>query len=150
MTDSISKEQRSKNMAAIHSKNTKPELYIRKLLFARGYRYRICSSKIPGRPDIYLRKYNTAIFINGCFGHHHAGCKYASMSKTNVDYWQKKFTNNIEHDNRIKEQLETLGVRQLVVWECTVKKMQHDDDIRDAELKVIKSFMLSDKQYEEI
>lgn len=105
MADSISKEQRSKNMAAIHSKNTKPELYIRKLLFAHGYRYRICSSKIPGRPDIYLRKYNTAIFINGCFWHHHAGCKYASMPKTNVDYWQKKFANNIKHDNLIRNEL---------------------------------------------
>lgn len=80
--DIVTSEQRSKNMSAIRSKNTKPEIYFRKFLFAEGYRYSLNSKNIPGHPDIYLRKYNTAIFINGCFWHRHEGCKYAYMPKS--------------------------------------------------------------------
>lgn len=89
--DIVTSEQRSKNMSAIHSKNTRPEIYFRKLLFAEGYRYSLNAKNIPGHPDIYLRKYNTAIFINGCFWHRHEGCKYAYLPKSRVEFWQKKF-----------------------------------------------------------
>lgn len=81
MTDIKSPEERSRNMAAIRSKDTKPEVYLRKLLFAQGYRYRKNYKKIPGHPDIYLPKYRTAIFVHGCFWHRHQGCKYAYMPK---------------------------------------------------------------------
>ena len=77
MADIVSPEKRSQNMSAIRSKNTKPEVYLRKLLFAQGYRYRIADKSVPGHPDIFLRKYNTAIFVNGCFWHRHPDCKYA-------------------------------------------------------------------------
>ena len=87
--DIKSPEERSKNMAAIHSKNTKPEVYFRKLLFAQGYRYSLNSKNIPGHPDIYLKKYNTAIFVHGCFWHRHEGCKYAYMPKSRAEFWEK-------------------------------------------------------------
>ena len=91
MADIVSPERRSKNMSAIRSKDTKPEIYLRKLLFAEGYRYRIAEKSIPGHPDMFLRKYNTAIFVHGCFWHRHQGCKYAYMPKSRVEFWQKKF-----------------------------------------------------------
>lgn len=84
MADIVSPEKRSQNMSAIRSKNTKPEVYLRKLLFAQGYRYRIADKSVPGHPDIFLRKYNTAIFVNGCFWHRHPGCKYAYTPKRMV------------------------------------------------------------------
>ena len=89
MTDIKSPEERSRNMAAIRSKDTKPEVYLRKLLFAQGYRYRKNYKKIPGHPDIYLPKYRTAIFVHGCFWHRHQGCKYAYMPYSNIEFWKK-------------------------------------------------------------
>ena len=89
MADIVSPEKRSQNMSAIRSKNTKPEVYLRKLLFAQGYRYRIADKSVPGHPDIFLRKYNTAIFVNGCFWHRHPDCKYAYTPKSRVEFWQK-------------------------------------------------------------
>ncbi len=115
-------EERSKNMSAIHSKNTKPEIYFRKLLFGRGYRYSLNSSKIPGHPDLYLRKYNTAIFVNGCFWHRHLGCKYAYMPKSRVEFWRKKFDGNVKRDQRTYAELKEKNIKCLVVWECTLKK----------------------------
>ena len=94
--DIKSPEERSKNMAAIRSKNTGPEMYFRKILFARGYRYSLNSDKIYGHPDIYLRKYNTAIFINGCFWHRHSGCKFAYMPKSRQDFWEKRLRGQAE------------------------------------------------------
>lgn len=91
MTDIKSEEERSKNMSAIKSADTKPELFIRKLLFSSGYRYRIQVSNIPGRPDLWLRKYNTAIFVHGCFWHRHKGCRFAYFPKSRVDFWNDKF-----------------------------------------------------------
>ena len=82
---------RSQNMARIKSKNTKPEIYIRKLLYKMGYRYRVNYSQLPGTPDIFILKYNTAIFVNGCFWHRHKNCKIATFPKTHTEYWEKKF-----------------------------------------------------------
>ena len=104
MADIVSPEQRSQNMAAIRSRDTKPEVYFRKLLFAKGYRYRIAAKNIPGHPDIFLRKYNTAIFIHGCFWHRHHGCKYAYTPKSREDFWQNKFEANIKRDYIVKTQ----------------------------------------------
>lgn len=124
--DIKSKSERSRNMAAIKGKNTKPEIYMRKLLFHRGYRYSIAPKAIPGHPDIYLRRYNTAIFVNGCFWHHHPGCQYAYVPKSRVDFWKNKFEANIKRDLRVKEELEKSGIKQIVVWECTLKRMKRD------------------------
>ena len=116
MADIISRERRSLNMAAIRSKNTKPEVYLRKLLFAEGFRYRIAENSVPGHPDIFLRKYNTAVFVNGCFWHRHQGCKYAYTPKSRIDFWQKKFDTNVRRDSMVKRDLQNRKIKQLIVW----------------------------------
>ena len=94
MTDVHTKEQRHKNMAAIRAKNTKPEIIVRKFLWSHGYRYRLNHSKLPGKPDIVLRKYRTCIFVNGCFWHKHEGCKYFVIPKTRTEFWMNKINRN--------------------------------------------------------
>lgn len=128
MVDILSPEERSQNMAAIRSRDTKPEVYLRKLLFAKGYRYRIAEKSIPGHPDIFLRKYNTAIFVHGCFWHRHSGCKYAYTPKSRIEFWQKKFDDNIKRDAVVAKELQKQGVKHLVVWECTIKRMRKAPD----------------------
>lgn len=110
-------------MSAIKSKNTKPELMVRKLLHNQGYRFRIQRKDLPGKPDIVLPKYNTAIFINGCFWHRHEGCKLASTPATNSDFWEKKFAANVERDARNYAALKEQGWNVLIIWECEVKEL---------------------------
>lgn len=141
MADIVSKEQRSKNMSAIRSRDTKPEVYLRKLLFAEGYRYRIAEKSVPGHPDIFLRKYNTAIFVHGCFWHRHQGCKYAYTPKTRVDLWKKKFDDNIRRDEVVKATLDQAGIKCLIIWECTIKEMARDSEYRETCLKQIRAFI---------
>lgn len=141
--DIVTSEQRSKNMSAIHSKNTRPEIYFRKLLFAEGYRYRLNAKNIPGHPDIYLRKYNTAIFINGCFWHRHDGCKYAYVPKSRVEFWQKKFAANQKRDEEVRQELEKRQIKRLVVWECTIKKMSRDRETEKNVLDEAEKFLTS-------
>ena len=148
--DIKSPSERSKNMAAIRSRNTKPEVYLRKLLFARGYRYGLNSKTVPGHPDIYLKKYNTAIFVNGCFWHRHEGCKYAYMPKSRVEFWQKKFESNIKRDLKVKQELADMKVKQLVVWECTIKETKKDGEFQKKFLEQIICFLNSEKLYKEI
>jgi len=150
MADTISPEQRSKNMSAIRSTDTKPEIYLRKLLFAEGYRYRISEKSVAGHPDIFLRKYNAAVFINGCFWHRHQGCKYAYNPKSRVEFWENKFANNLKRDEKVKIELSQNGNRQLIVWECTIKKMQKSSQLKDEVVGMIKEFLLSDQAFLEI
>ena len=150
MTDIKTKEDRSKNMSAIHSKNTKPELYLRKLLFSQGFRYRNNVKNIVGHPDIYLAKYNTVIFVNGCFWHRHKECKYAYMPKSRVEFWNNKFTNNINRDYKVKTELERAGIKCLIVWECTVKKMMKSEEERIKTLDCIIQFLNCGDIYKEI
>lgn len=145
--DTVTSEQRSKNMSAIRSKDTKPEIYFRKLLFSRGYRYRINSKQVSGHPDIYLRKYNTAIFIHGCFWHRHEKCKYAYMPKSNVEFWNRKFDANIRRDAVVHEELRVRGIKCLVVWECTVKQMEKDKEVCDMYLNLVEQFLVSPGLY---
>lgn len=146
--DIKSAEERSKNMAAIHSKNTKLEVYFRKLLFAKGYRYSLNSKNVPGHPDIYLKKYNTAIFVHGCFWHRHEGCKYAYMPKSRVEFWEKKFEANKKRDCIVQAELQEKGVRYIVIWECTIKQMKKTDDFREYIVNCVKEFFESDRCYE--
>ena len=92
--DKLTKEQRHRCMFAIKNKNTKPELLVRKFLFSRGFRYRLNYPRLPGHPDLVLRKYRTVIFVNGCFWHGHEGCKYYVLPKTNVEFWRNKIDRN--------------------------------------------------------
>ena len=150
MADIKSKAARSKNMAAIKGKDTKPEVYLRKLLFAKGFRYRTNSSLIPGHPDIWLRKYNTAIFVNGCFWHRHEGCKYTYIPKSRMEFWNSKFEKNVTRDLEVKKQLETHNIKCLVVWECTIKAMIRNEEYRKECISGIEQFLLSQSLYEEI
>ena len=150
MADIVSPEKRSQNMSAIRSKNTKPEVYLRKLLFAQGYRYRIADKSVPGHPDIFLRKYNTAIFVNGCFWHRHPGCKYAYTPKSRVEFWQKKFDDNVRRDSAVKAELLEHGIKLLTVWECAIRRMQRDKIEEERALAKIIFFIKSNEKYAEI
>lgn len=148
--DIKSKEERSKNMSAIHSKNTKPEIYFRKLLFARGYRYSLNAKSVSGHPDLFLRKYNTAIFINGCFWHRHQGCKYAYTPKSRLEFWTKKFAANVKRDQVVREELANQGIRCLIVWECTIKKMRKDEAFCNEVLEQTERFLNGEEKYLEL
>ena len=150
MADIVSSEKRSQNMSAIRSKNTKPEMYLRKLLFAQGYRYRIADKSVPGHPDIFLRKYNTAIFVNGCFWHRHPGCKFAYTPKSRVEFWQKKFDDNVRRDSVVKAELLEHGIKLLTVWECAIRRMQRDKIEEERALAKIIFFIKSNEKNAEI
>ena len=118
-------EQRSRNMSAIKSKNTKPEIKVRKVLHSMGYRFRLHSKDLPGSPDIVLPKYKTVIFVHGCFWHRHENCKYASTPKTRKEFWNKKFTENKKRDSEIQEKIKILDWRSIVIWECETKNIEN-------------------------
>lgn len=119
--DNQSKKKRSINMSHIKGKNTSLELKVRKRLFHDGFRYRINVSTLPGKPDIVLPKYSTAIFINGCFWHRH-GCKLSTTPKSNQEYWNKKFKKNVENDIKNQNMLRNLGWHVIIIWECEIKE----------------------------
>lgn len=149
MTDVLTPAQRYRNMKAIKSRNTKPEVYIRKLLFSQGYRYRLHRKNLPGTPDLWLRKYNTAIFVHGCFWHVH-GCSMSHVPCTNRDFWEKKFAANMARDARVSAELSRMGIRRLVIWECTVRKIMKDGDLRAEFLERIRVFLHGNKQDSEL
>lgn len=122
MTDVHNKATRSYNMSRIKGKDTKPEMLVRKFLFSKGFRYRLHDKKLPGKPDIVLPKYKTAIFIHGCFWHGHEGCKYYVVPKTRTEWWLEKIGKNIVNDERAVKALLELGWKVIVVWECELKK----------------------------
>lgn len=115
-------EQRSRNMSAIKPKNTKPEMLVRRALYAMGYRYRLHRKDLPGKPDIVLPKHKIAIFVNGCFWHRHPGCRYSTTPASNADFWNAKFSENVARDKRNYTQLEKLGWKVVVIWECEIRQ----------------------------
>ena len=117
----MASEVRSRNMAAIKSKNTKPEIKVRQLSHSMGYRFRLHMKDLPGNPDIVLKKYKTVIYVNGCFWHRHPNCKYASTPKTRTSFWSQKFQSNVERDNKNYIKIKNLGWKYIVVWECELK-----------------------------
>lgn len=143
--DIKTKEARSRNMSAIRSKDTKPEVFFRKLLFSRGFRYRKNVSNIPGHPDLYLAKYHTAIFVHGCFWHRHKNCKYAYMPKSRTDFWNDKFEKNVKRDEEVLKQLAEKNIKCLVVWECTIRRMRKSEVISDNILLQVFNFFSSSK-----
>ena len=150
MADIKSPEERSRNMSKIRSKDTKPEVWLRKKLFERGYRYRKNVNNVPGHPDIWLAKYDTAVFVHGCFWHRHKACKYAYMPKSRIEFWSEKFQKNVERDAVVRNELADCGVKMLIVWECTVKQIMKNKGSAEVVLDEIVEFLRSDKKYKEL
>lgn len=130
MVDKVSKETRSYNMSQIKGKDTKPEIIVRRYLFSKGLRYRKNDKRYPGSPDIVLPKYNTIVFVHGCFWHLHNGCKYAKIPKSNVDFWKNKLYGNKERDKRNQNILEEMGWNVITVWECQLKKDRQEQTLK--------------------
>jgi DNA mismatch endonuclease (patch repair protein) len=138
MVDKHTKQQRSYNMSKIKNSNTKPEQLVCKSLFHLGYRYRKNDKRFPGKPDIYLPKYKTVIFVNGCFWHGHEGCTKSKLPKTNYEFWKEKIDNNTARDKRNIKKLESMGFQVITVWECDIKKsLESIIDNIDSRLKNI-------------
>lgn len=116
--------QRSALMSRIRSKDTKPEVTVRRLLHARGLRFRLHRHDLPGKPDIVLPRYQLAIFVHGCFWHQHEGCRLASTPKSRTEYWGPKLAGNIRRDKEARAALLALGWRVEIIWECDVRRAQ--------------------------
>lgn len=121
MTDIVDVSTRSRMMAGIGPRNSKPELVLRRALHARGLRYRLHDRKLPGTPDMVFRRFGAVCFVHGCFWHRHAGCPYATDPATRPDFWQAKFGANVERDRRVREALLEAGWRVAIVWECALR-----------------------------
>jgi DNA mismatch endonuclease (patch repair protein) len=124
MADVHDKATRSYNMSQIRSRNTKPEILVRKFLHAQGFRYRLHDKKLPGKPDIVLPKYKTVIFIHGCFWHGHTECKYFVVPKTRTDWWLNKINSNIANDTKAVKALKKEGWKIISIWECQLKRLK--------------------------
>ena len=123
--DRVSSEKRSNNMRRIRSKNTKPEMVVRRLVFNMGYRFRLHDNKLPGKPDMVFASRKKIVFIHGCFWHHHLdpSCKISRLPKSRTDYWIPKIQRNVSRDEEIIESLNMLGWSTLVIWECELGNM---------------------------
>lgn len=119
--DKVSIAKRSEIMARVQSKDTKPEMIVRKIAFSLGFRYHINSKNLPGKPDLSIKSRKKAVFVHGCFWHRHEGCKMASTPVSNTEYWTKKFLGNQTRDRAIIEKYKEMGWRPLIIWECEIK-----------------------------
>ena len=126
MADVHNKATRSYNMSQVKSKNTKPELLVRKYLHAQGFRYRLNDKKLPGKPDIVLPKYKTVILVHGCFWHGHKNCKYATIPKTRTEWWTNKINYNQLNDKKAIALLKKDGWKVITVFECQLKNPKRD------------------------
>lgn len=143
--DKLTKEQRHRNMAAIHGKDTKPEMLVRKFLFSRGFRYRLNHPRLPGHPDLVLRKYRTVIFVNGCFWHGHDNCKYFRLPRTNVEFWKNKIERNKKRDHEEQLRLAAMGWHCITVWECQLKP-QHREETLESLAYTLNRIFLEDRE----
>ena len=114
-------EKSSRRLAAVHSKDTAPELIVRRMLHGMGLRFRLHRKDLPGCPDIVLPKWSTVVFVSGCFWHRHSGCRYAQDPQRNSEFWQAKFARNVERDCGNQRELRRLGWRVVIVWECETR-----------------------------
>ncbi|MEF3082714.1 very short patch repair endonuclease [Luteimonas sp. SMYT11W] len=144
MAEKISPETRSRMMAGIRGKNTKPELTIRRWLHADGFRFRLFRRDLPGRPDIVLPRWNVVVFAHGCFWHGHQGCSYFRLPKTRPEFWESKIRRNAERDHEAIGRLEEAGWRIAVIWECALRKEP------EVTLRRLSSFIRSAQQKLEI
>ena len=136
--DIFSKEKRSKIMGRIGGKNTKPEIVVRSLLHKMGYRFRIHKKELPGKPDICLPKYNTVVFVHGCYWHRHKNCKRGcSTPSTNTDFWKKKFRGTVRRDKENQKALRNLGWNVVTVWQCELSDMSQLTNKLNQEIKTL-------------
>lgn len=145
MTDIQTPLQRHNTMSAIRGKNTKPEMIVRRGLWKRGFRYRLNYKRLPGHPDLVLRKYKTCIFINGCFWHGHEGCKYYTVPKTNTEFWVNKVNKNKERDERVKQELNAMGWNCITVWECELKPAKREATLQSLAFTLNEIFLNNHK-----
>lgn len=164
MPDVLTSQQRHANMAAIHSKDTKPEMVVRRYLWAHGFRYRLNHPRLPGKPDIVMRKYKTCIFVNGCFwhGHHVAtsqtdngelkmkSSECCKIPKTNIDFWIQKIRRNKERDLKVQHELALMGWHSITIWECELKPAKRKSTLESLTYTLNKIFLQDRKicQYE--
>lgn len=144
MADKLTKEQRHRCMASIRGRDTKPEIMVRKFLFSRGFRYRLNHPRLPGHPDIVLRKYRAVIFVNGCFWHGHEGCRFFVLPKTNTEFWRTKIERNQNRDVREQQQLASMGWHCITVWECQLKPAVREKTLESLAF-TLNSIYLSDR-----
>ena len=144
--------QRHANMAAIHGKDTKPEMVVRKWLWRHGYRYRLNHPRLPGKPDIVMRKYRTCIFVNGCFWHGHEVCRYYTIPKTNTEFWVNKVKRNKERDLKVQHELAAMGWHSITIWECELKPVKREDKLESLAYTLNKIFLQDRtvKRYEKL
>ena len=121
MTDTLSAERRSENMRRIRSKDTSPELIIRRLIYGMGFRYRLHVANLPGKPDLVFHRLKKIVEVRGCFWHQHGGCSYSRIPKSRIDYWTPKLSGNVKRDREHEQQLTALGWQVLTIWECELK-----------------------------
>ena len=131
MTDVVSTQARSRMMSGIRGKDTRPEMIVRKALFAAGYRFRLHRKDLPGKPDVVLPGRQIAIFIHGCFWHMHDQCKYAKLPATRPTFWQTKLSGNVTRDQKAIEALLSAGWRVLTVWECATRDTSQADILKN-------------------
>lgn len=132
MTDTLTAEQRSRNMAAIKGKDTKPEMMVRRYLHALGFRYGLHNRKLPGSPDLVFRAFKTVVFIHGCFWHGHRNCRYATMPKSNTEFWTLKIDRNKERDRESEERLKAKGWNVITIWECDLRDRNRRQETLEA------------------
>ena len=141
MHDVLTPQQRHTNMAAIHGKDTKPEMVVRRYLWGHGYRYRLNHPRLPGKPDIVMQKYRTCIFVNGCFWHGHEGCRFYTVPKTNTEFWVSKVQRNKERDARVQHELASMGWHSITIWECELKPAKREATLKSLAYTLNKIFL---------
>jgi DNA mismatch endonuclease, patch repair protein len=143
MVDTRNKEQRSRIMAAVHSKNTKPELLVRKFLWSNGIRYRLHPKNLPGKPDIVIPRCKIAIFVHGCFWHGHENCSLGHLPKSRVEYWKNKIETNKTRDRQVIEKLEKEEWHCIIVWHCQLRTKKMSSITLPLVLEEIKRFSIT-------
>jgi DNA mismatch endonuclease, patch repair protein len=149
--DIVDKKTRSRMMSQVKGKNTKLEIVLRKRLFALGFRYLLHPKNLPGKPDLILKKYRTAVFFNGCFWHLH-GCEFSGIPKTRSSWWSKKLNENRERDRKNLEMLKSIGWRIIIIWECSIKKSNRIER-KNKLVKIsflMRDFILSKRKFMEL
>lgn len=139
--DIKSQKERSLNMSRIRSRDTQAEIYFRKLLYHKGIRYRKNLSTLPGKPDLFIHRFQTVVFVHGCFWHRHQGCKYAYTPSSRQEFWMKKFEDNVRRDRQTVEILKGQGYRIITVWECTLKRMKKDPLFEEEIINQVTDFL---------